>query len=92
MDESRLKYNAEQSRYTKLRQFRKKYYGQDVFLHLCGDCKRNSMLLSLENCVLCGSTNIFYQSDIQVPDSLFGEITNDIVALESQEAVDIVPL
>lgn len=34
-DESRRKFDAEQLKNTKLKQFRLKYFGHDVWLHIC---------------------------------------------------------
>ena len=53
-------YHAEELKLKKLKQFRAKSLPHGVFLHTCSDCKRYGMMLHLENCVLCGATNLFY--------------------------------
>ena len=79
-------YHAEELKLRKLRQFRAKSLPHGVFLHTCSDCKRFSMMLHLENCVLCGATNLFYQADNQTgkqpSEAVVGELINDILLIE----------
>ena len=88
------KYNAEKLKNQKLKQFRLKYLHHQIYVHLCGDCKRYSMMLHLENCVLCGAENTFYARDSapNLTDSLLEQIMNDIISLESSDAAEIKPL
>lgn len=50
------------------------------------------MCLHMENCVFCGTTNLFYKPSNLTDDGLLSELMNDIVLLESTETQEIKPL
>ena len=50
------------------------------------------MCLHMENCVFCGTTNLFYKPSNSTDDGLLSELMNDIVLLESTETQEIKPL
>jgi len=86
------KFSAEQMKNKKLKQFRSKYLSSNVFLYLCQECKRYSMMLHSESCIFCCASNIFFQPDLHVDESLMGQLTEDILMLESADADDILPM
>ena len=47
------KYNVQEIKNKKLKQFRQKYVRQGIYLHICNNCKRSSMLINMERCVFC---------------------------------------
>ena len=62
-----------------LRVFRKKYIDQNVYIYPCNGCKKYSMMYHLENCVICGMENRYYDNTYQVEDSLNGPIFEEVM-------------
>ena len=61
----------------------------EIYIHLCGECKRSSMLLNLERCIFCDAENFFYLPGNPINDNLMGELMNDLLLLESSESADL---
>ena len=40
------------------------------------------MLLHLEGCILCGASNLFFRTSLDLPDTVLTEIMEDIMRIE----------
>ena len=69
-----------------IRAFRKKYIDKNVYLYRCNGhgCKRYSMMLHSETCVICGEKNQFYDESLKVPDSV-----KDVVFVDIMEIAEV---
>ena len=74
--------------------FRRQCLDKNIFIHKCNNygCKKWSMLLNCENCLLCGSENHFYDASMQIKESDFEMIQTTIFSLETADQSNLAQL